>query len=134
MLGLNYYLKLLGYDKVNVENSEVLRLVVDDALNGLSNDYADWADACLIREDGSIVYLSNLPDDRKMGTAIDWGKVKLKEIADASQTENVVSLVYIVPGQKPVPRRFNYLADLVYSLIEKRPILNSWIKIEQKSH
>lgn len=118
--------------QVNTENAQVLRLVVDDAVNGFENDYADWADARLIRADGSVVYLSDLPDKRKTGSPLDWGKVKLEETADPGQPGNVVSLVFKTPGQKPAPIRFSYLSDLGYSLIAKRPVLDSWIKVDGK--
>lgn len=119
--------------RVNTENAQVLRLVVDDAVNGFENDYADWADARLIKADGSVVYLSDLPDQRKTGSPLDWGKVKLEEIADHGQPGNVVSLLFKMPGQKPVPIRFNCLADLGYSLISKRPVLDSWIRVDGKN-
>jgi len=115
---------------VNVENAQTLRLVVDDAVNGLKNDYADWADARLVKADGTILYLSDLPDDRKLGLPLDWGKVKLQEINETGQPKNVVSLSYDLEGQKNIPIRFNYLSDLGYSLIQHRPVLNSWIKVD----
>ena len=115
--------------RLNVENATVLRLCVDDGVNGLRNDYADWADARLIKADGTVVYLSDLPDDRKQGVPLDWGKVVLEEVDDSGQSDNVVSLAYKFKDQT-VPIRFNCLSDLGYSLISHRPVLSSYVKID----
>jgi DUF1680 family protein len=112
---------------VNVENAQTLRLVVDDAVNGLKNDYADWADARLVKADGTEVYLSDLPDDRKLGLPWDWGTVKLKEM-DENKDDRIVTLTYEIDGRM-VPVRFNYLADLGYTLIKHRPVLYNWMKV-----
>ncbi|HTD93645.1 MAG TPA: NPCBM/NEW2 domain-containing protein [Chitinophagaceae bacterium] len=119
--------------RVGITGAQVLRLVVDDAVNGFANDYADWANARLIREDGTAVYLSDLPDDRRYGSILDRGKIRLEEMPDRGQATGIVSLAYAVPGQPLQPIRLNYLADLGYSLIAGRPVLKSWIKLDGKS-
>ena len=117
--------------RVNVENAQILRLVVDEFVTTrLANDYADWADARLIKDDNTVIYLSNLPDDRHLGMPWDWGKVVLEEVNDSDQPDNVVSLRYDLNGRKSVPIRFNYLADLGYSLIQNRPVLCSYFNVK----
>lgn len=115
--------------QVRVEGSQVLRLCVDDGVNGLDKDYADWGNARLFRTNGSVVYLSDLPDDRKLGLPWDWGAVRLKERAGESGDPKVTTLWYKTE-KGDVPARFNYLADLGYSLIKHRPVLSTYMKAE----
>jgi len=82
-----------------------------------------------VRGDGSFVYLSDLRDDRERGLPWEWGKVQLKEIKDAQAPSKVVTLAYRL-GEKVVPIRLNYLADLGYGMYEHRPVLNTWMKVE----
>lgn len=114
--------------KVNVENAQSIRLVVDDAVNGLTKDYADWADAKLIKKDGSVVYLSDLPDNRLLGMPWSWGKVKINKAV--SVEEGGVTVLEYNIGKKTVPLKFNYLADLGYDLINNRPVLNTYMSVE----
>jgi len=111
---------------IDVLNAQVLRLVVDDAVDGATNDCADWADARLTRPDDSVVYLSDLPDDRTSGLPWDFGKVRLVE-SGRDKGGSIVTLGYRMP-EGFVPIKFNYLADLGYSLIGHRPVLNSFMK------
>lgn len=113
--------------RVNVANAWSLRLVVDDAVNGLAQDYANWAGACLVKNDGTKVYLTDLPDLRHSGGPLDYGKVDLREIQDTMGSAKIVSLAFFAPGLPQQTIRFNYLGDLGDSLILHRPVLNSWI-------
>lgn len=46
--------------KIALNDVSELKLIVDDAGDGTSNDHANWADACLIDKKGNMVYLSDL--------------------------------------------------------------------------
>jgi hypothetical protein len=56
-----------------------LRLVVTDGGNGFGLDHADWADAKLVRADGTVVYLSDVTaqsaDVRLVSTKQGWGEL-----------------------------------------------------------
>jgi NPCBM/NEW2 domain/Peptidase M60, enhancin and enhancin-like len=57
--------KLTGKDiarriKLSVAGIKKLRLIVGDAGDGHSSDWADWADAKLIRKDGGVTFLSDI--------------------------------------------------------------------------
>ena len=110
--------------RVNVENAQVLRLAVDEALNGAVKDYADWAEARLIRADGSVVYLSDLPDDRKLGLPQNGLRLAMKEAAGGGSDTGLK--LQCALGEKPVVAEFDYLADLGYGLIKHRPVLFSY--------
>jgi hypothetical protein len=112
---------------VDVTGAKVLRLCVDEAVDGEVNDVADWGNARLIRADGSEVYLSDLPDDRALGLPWDYGNISLEQ-TDSDKSSDIVTVNYHV-GQTVVPVRFNYLADLGYGLIKKRPVLNNYMKV-----
>jgi len=112
---------------VDVTNAKVLRLCVDEAVDGEVNDVADWGNARLIKADGTDVYLSDLPDDRTLGLPWDYGNVNLVQI-DADKSSNIVTMNYHL-GQTVVPIHFNYLADLGYGLIAKRPVLNTYMNV-----
>ena len=114
--------------RVNVSGAKTLRLVVDDGIGGLADDCADWGDARLVKMDGTVVHLSDLPDDTALGMPWDWGVVELMAKAEgAAPQSNVVTLQYRI-GDQLYPMAFNYLADLGYTLIEKRPVLQSYLK------
>ncbi len=113
--------------KLDLRDARVLRLIVDDGVNGLKEDVANWADAHLARADGTKVYLSDLPDDREEGMPWDWGQVRLERLED--DKDGVVTLKYEVDGATH-PIRFNYLADLGYGLMAQRPVLRSYFKVD----
>ena len=113
--------------RVPVEDAQELRLVVDEAVDGASNDIADWADARLVRADGSEVWLSDLPDMQKLGIPSDWITVKLAESESAATQANAIALVGMLDGTS-VPVQFSYLADLGAGLIKHRPVLTSWLR------
>jgi len=115
--------------RVDVEGAQVLRLCVDNGVFGFKDNYANWGGARLLRADGSEVYLSDLPDDREAGQPWDWGMLQLQEVNDPTQEPGIVTLAYKTEtGERPV--RMNYLADLGYSLIERRPVLMSYMKVD----
>jgi hypothetical protein len=113
--------------RVNVQGAEEIRLVVDDAVNGQKSDFADWADARFIKADGSVVYLSDLPDERNLGLPCDSVTVELTEAKDQVPRNGVVSLVGKLEG-KDTAVNFNYLSDLGGELIRHRPVLTSWLR------
>lgn len=115
--------------QVKVEGAQALRLCVDDGVNGLDKDYADWGNARLVKADGTVVYLGDLPNDRKLGLPWDWGTVRLTEMAGESADPKVTALCYKTEKGEAAAR-FNYLADLGYSLIKRRPVLNTYMKAE----
>jgi len=114
--------------RVSVSGAKTLRLVVDDGIGGLADDCADWAGARLVKADGTVVCLSDLPDDTVFGMPWDWGVVELTKAEGAAPQSNVVTLQYRI-GDQLYPMAFNYLADLGYTLIEKRPVLQSYLKV-----
>ncbi len=115
--------------QVSVEGAQVLRLCVADGVNGQECDYGDWGNARLVKADGTIVYLSDLSDDTTAGLPWDWGTIQLKETPESGTDPKVASLCYKTEKGE-APARFNYLADLGYSLIKHRPVLNSYMKVE----
>ena len=66
---------------VSVKGAKELKLIVNDARDTYDSDHADWADAKLIRPDGSVLYLSDIraktPDARMASTKQGWGKLML---------------------------------------------------------
>ena len=65
-----------------------LKLVVTDGGNGFGLDHADWADAKLVRADGSVVYLSDVTGEtegvRLVSTKQGWGKLGLDKTCDGN--------------------------------------------------
>jgi hypothetical protein len=115
---------------VKVKDAQVLRLVVDEAVNGLAKDYANWAAARLIRSDGSVVYLSELPDDRKSRLPVDQLVITTKPDSPLrARPDGTVALPGRLQGSG-IHVHFNYLADLGYSLMKYRPVLHSWLRVE----
>lgn len=107
---------------MNVKDAQVLRLVVDEAVNGLAKDYANWADARLVRANGDIVYLSDLPDDSELGLAWDHITLRLEEADATGFDDGRVSFSGRLDDQ-PVVTHFNFLAHLGDDLIDRRPVL-----------
>jgi DUF1680 family protein len=114
--------------RVNVQGAEEIRLVVDDAVNGQKNDFADWADAQLIKADGSVVHLSDLPDERNLGLPHDRVTVELAISKDETPRDGVVSLAGKLEG-KSTAVNFSYLSNLGGELIRHRPVLASWLRL-----
>jgi len=115
--------------QVSVAGAQVLRLCVDNGVYGLKDNYATWGDARLIKADGSVVYLSDLPDDRNLGLPWDWGVLQLNEASSKVQDPHIATLTYKTEDGE-VPVHFNYLAELGDNLIKHRPVLNSYMKVE----
>ena len=115
---------------VKADGAQVLRLCVGEGLNGLDKDYAGWCNARLIKAAGSVVYLSDMPDERKLGLPWDRGTVRLKDAPGKSADPGVTALWYEM-DKGLVLARFNYLADLGYPPVKHRPVLNSYMKEEQ---
>ena len=115
--------------RVKVKDALSMRLVVDEAVNGLAKDHAVWANARLIRADGSVVFLSDLPDDRKLGLPIDRVAIFTNSIR-SRKTDYNVSLAAKL-ADVDLQCHFSYLADLGYSLIKRRPVLHSWMRVAQ---
>ncbi len=113
--------------RLDVSGAKSLRLIVDDAVNGLEDDVADWGDARLVKEDGTVVYLSDLPDNRAEGMPSNWGVVTLKPVEP--EKDGVVALEYQIDG-KTYPVRFHYLADLGHGLIAHRPVLRNYLQVD----
>jgi len=69
-----------------------LKLVVTDGGNGFGKDHADWAEARLVRADGSVVYLSDVTETtqgvRLVSAKQGWGKLGL----DVSVEGNPLSI------------------------------------------
>lgn len=112
--------------RILLDGAEELRLSVDEAVNGLKDDCADWADARLVRADGSAVYLSDLPDERKLGLPSDWVAVTLSESPAMPRQAGGLALLGKIDGQT-VPVHFSFLAPLGSDLVRHRPVLVSWI-------
>ena len=111
--------------QVNVADAKLLTLVVDEAVNGLAKDYANWAGARLIKEDGTVVYLSDLPNDRDKGIPFDQLEIDEENVQNIAK-ERVVFGVSI--GGKDVPVVFSFLDSLGYDLMKNRPVLRSYVK------
>ncbi len=124
--------------RIDVTKAQVLRLVVDDAVNGQDKDYADWGDARLISADGTVTYLSDLPDDRAEGLPWDWTAVRLTEwphdaVADGGPEVGQSAADVVLTGMwdtRQVPVGFSFLSALGDELIRHRPVLRSWIKLD----
>jgi hypothetical protein len=113
--------------RVALDGAEELRLVADEAVDGLDKDFADWADARLIRANGSVVYLSDLPDEQKLGIPSDWVAVELAETPDAAANPGSLALVGKTDVQT-APVYLNFLAPLGGDLARHRPTLVSWLR------
>ena len=109
---------------VNVADAKLLTLVVDEAVNGLAKDYANWAGARLIKEDGTVVYLSDLPNDRDKGIPFEQLEIDEENVQNIAK-ERVVFGVSI--GGKDVPVVFSFLDSLGYDLMKNRPVLRSYV-------
>jgi hypothetical protein len=112
--------------RVDVQGAQEIRLVVDEALRGLKDDYADWADARLISADNQVVYLSDLPDERTLGLPCDWLDINVEQLKNETLDGGPILLSAKVDG-KTVPVYFNCLSDLGTELIQHRPVLVSWL-------
>ena len=110
---------------VDVTDTKLLTLVVDEAVNGLAKDYANWAEARLIKKDGTVVYLSDLPNDRAKGIPFDQLEIDEENVHSVAK-ERVVFGVSI--GGKDVPVVFSFLDSLGYDLMKNRPVLRSYVK------
>ena len=110
---------------VDVTDAKLLTLVVDEAVNGLAKDYANWAEARLIKKDGTVVYLSDLPNDRAKGIPFDQLEIDEENVHSVAK-ERVVFGVSI--GGKDVPVVFSFLDSLGYDLMKNRPVLRSYVK------
>ncbi len=77
---------------VSLKNARELKLIVDDAGDGYGNDHADWADAKLVRADGSVLYLSDVredtPEAKMLSAEQGWGKLMM----DRSVGDNELSI------------------------------------------
>ena len=77
---------------VSVKGAKQLKLLVSDADDGGAWDHADWADARLIRADGTSLYLSDVKDDTpgvKLVSAKQGWKVLM---TDKSNDGNTLSI------------------------------------------
>ena len=110
---------------VDVADAKLLTLVVDEAVNGLAKDYANWAEARLIKEDGTVVYLSDLPNDQAKGIPFDQLEIDEENLQRVT-TERVTFGVSV--GGKDVPVVFSFLDSLGYDLLKNRPVLRSYVK------
>ncbi len=77
---------------VSVKDARELKLIVDDGGDGFGNDHADWADARLVRADGSVLYLSDISDEtpevKMLSAEQGWGKLMM----DRSVEDNELSI------------------------------------------
>ena len=105
---------------VDVADAKLLTLVVDEAVNGLAKDYANWAEARLTKKDGTVVYLSDLPNDQDKGIPFDQLEID-KGNVHSVVSERVVFGVSV--GGKDVPVVFSFLDSLGYDLMKNRPVL-----------
>ena len=94
-------------------------------MNGLAKDYANWAEARLIKKDGTLVYLSDLPNDRAKGIPFDQLEIDEENVHSVAK-KRVVFGVSI--GGKDVPVVFSFLDSLGYDLMKNRPVLRSYVK------
>ncbi|MAX22746.1 MAG: hypothetical protein CMJ60_11360, partial [Planctomycetaceae bacterium] len=110
---------------VDVSDAKLLTLVVDEAVNGLAKDYANWAEARLTKKDGTVVYLSDLPNDQDKGIPFDQLEIDKGNVHSVA-SERVVFGVSV--GGKDVPVVFSFLDSLGYDLMKNRPVLRSYVK------
>ena len=77
---------------VSLKGAKQLRLIVNDAGDGYGNDHCDWADARLVRADGSVLYLSDVTDNSKEARLTSskqgWGHLRY----DTSVDEHPISI------------------------------------------
>ena len=112
--------------RVDISKARLLTLVVDEAVNGLLDDYANWADARLITRDGTVVYLSDLPNDSEKSIPFDNASVDTSKVRSI---ENDRVVFDVTVGGKGVPLVFSFLDALGYDLVKERPVLRSYVKI-----
>ncbi|MCK4329158.1 NPCBM/NEW2 domain-containing protein [candidate division WOR-3 bacterium] len=64
---------------ISLFSRKELKLVVKDGGNGITCDHADWADAKIIRKDGSAIYLSEI---EPVKSSQEWGELGFDKSVD----------------------------------------------------
>lgn len=80
--GLMYGAGPAKHIKIAVNDAKQLRLIVTDGCDNIDYDHADWANARLMKPDGTIVYLSELTPIKARQ---DWGKLGINKSVDNHQ-------------------------------------------------
>lgn len=113
--------------RVDISGARLLTLVVDEAVNGLSKDYANWADARLVKADGTVIYLSDLPNDSQKGIPFENAVIELTQVERIAKDKMVFAASF---GGKQVSLVYSFLDTLGYDLMKNRPVLRSYSKIK----
>ena len=112
--------------RVALNSARVLTLVVDEAVNGLARDFANWGNARLVKNDGEVVYLSDLPNKSSQGIPFDRTTILLDQSAKWMDHGVELKATY---GEATVPLVFSYLDQLGFNLMTKRPVLRSYMRV-----
>ena len=113
--------------RVDVAGARLLTLVVDEAVNGLAKDYANWGNARLTKPEGAVVYLSDLPDHSEAGLPIEHVELLTTDVV-AQEQDRV--LLKAVQGEAKVPVVFSFLDSLGSDLRKQRPVLRSYVNVK----
>ena len=112
--------------RVALNSARVLTLVVDEAVNGLARDFANWGNARLVKNDGEVVYLSDLPNKSSQGIPFDRTTILLDQSPKWMDHGVELKATY---GEATVPLAFSYLDQLGFNLMTKRPVLRSYMRV-----